>query len=112
MTLQELLDAVRPCLPLPGIETIGIDHDINGVSWKLCGPSWRDLRETEIVGAIEQACEERGWSTHTMRSGKRGFSILGPYSENDSGWRVLGESQTTDVLGRCLAYAQAKETAK
>lgn len=118
MTPQELIDAVRPCLPLPGIVAVDYDPDIKlSFLMETEGDGWQSMplkpyALNHIIGAIAQACDERGWSVHTMMNGVRCVTIYGPLHENDSGVRKLGESDGRGVIAWCRAYAQAKEATK
>ncbi len=121
MTPQELIDAVRPCLPLPGIDRVArgkygnvlIYVGMDDEEGPTCDTMRYESQATAIViGAIAQACDERGWSVHTMMNGVRCVTIYGPLHENDSGVRKLGEADGRGVLAWCRAYAQAKEATK
>jgi hypothetical protein len=102
MTPQELIDAVRPCLPLPGItrfehrgdRLIDLDH-------KLLVDL--DFASRLVIGAIAQACAERGWWV-AQQSNR--VEIWNPAAD------TYHDFDGTDALAWCRAYAQAKEATK
>jgi len=113
MNPQELIDAVRPCLPLGNIIDASVDIPTGWICWTTAedANAYDEAQDfaNYVIGAIAQACAERGWTVHaTVYGGKRYVSIIVPFPERDYGWRLLGESPTIDALGWCRAYAQAK----
>lgn len=102
MTPQQLVDAVRPCLPLPGIDVVSIDHydhDNEPFGWVSCnGYGGRVLRGSEVVGAIVQECARREW-----------VATMTPHMITVESWAGRGSAQGTDAIAWCDAYRKAKD---
>ena len=115
-TAQDLVDAVRPCLPLPHMDRVQLHSDMTEdfpYGWVMhhrC--DGRLLRPSEVIGEIWQACAERGWSIHTMHLGKRLVAICGSRHPNLSEHRQLASADGTDAIALCRAYAAACEAGK
>ncbi len=112
MTPQELIDAVRPCLPLPGIIAVDYDPDIKlSFLMETEGDGWQSMplkpyALNHIIGAIAQACVERGWDVE-MCNGWVEIAFRG--------WEFIDRKRMargTDALAWCRAYAQAKEATR
>ena len=114
VTAQDLVDAVRPCLPLPGIDRVDVDWYADGTPFILAHGTTggKVIEDQRIIGAIWQACAERGWSIHTMHLGKRLVAICGSRHPNLSEHRQLASADGTDAIALCRAYAAACEAGK
>ena len=115
-TAQDLVDAVRPCLPLPHMDRVQLHSDMTEdfpYGWVMhhrC--DGRLLRPSEVIGAIWQACAERGWSIH-LDPQDEGGSVTIFYGH--SGAVPTTEYATvhgTDAIALCRAYAAACEAGK
>ena len=117
-TAQDLVDAVRPCLPLPNIDRVTVDYhddeDRTAFGWVTCAHrDGRLLRPSEVIGEIWQACAERGWSIH-LDPQDEGGSVTIFYGH------IMGRASTTeyvtvrgtDAIALCRAYAAACEAGK
>lgn len=121
MSPQELFDAVRPCLPLPGIIAVDYDPDIKlSFLMETEGDGWQSMplkpyAINHIIGAIAQACVERGWGIYAVpKIGDYPARVLvldgKIHSRPDGANGIHAEAKGTDALAWCRAYAQAKES--
>jgi len=116
MTPNELIDAVRTCLPLPGIERVRLGHDFGG---RKSGVLLNEQCDTFdfagldaeyasrlIIGAIVQACAERGWIAQSFSAQDTIIIWTGEKYEQRH------EAKGTDAIVWCRAYAAALKSTK
>ena len=105
MKANELVDAVRQCLPLPGIIDVDYDPDIKlSFLMETEGDGWQSMplkpyALNHIIGAIVQACVERGWGI------EHHSPTCSVFVKVDGG--IVAKSLGTDALAWCRAYAAA-----
>ena len=128
-TAQDLVDAVRPCLPLPNMDIVSVGNRYGEVGfapdgwvqrgwiafgWVTCkGRNGRELRPSEVISEILQACVNRGWTIH-FDPQDEGGSVTIFYGH------IMGRASTTeyvtvhgtDAIALCRAYAAACEAGK
>ena len=115
VTAQDLVDAVRPCLPLPGIDRVDVDWYADGTPFILAHGTTggKVIEDQRIIGAIWQACAERGWSIHLDPQDEGGSVTIfyGHIMERASTTEYV-TVRGTDAIALCRAYAAACEAGK
>ncbi len=107
MTPQELIDAVRSCLPLTTIDEKELDVGYTDPPSVWLDRRWRSMMEdaeVRIIGAIARACAERGWIVQQDNGRVTVWTGIE--------WEQRHDADGTDALAWCRAYAQAKEATK
>ena len=114
-TAQDLVDAVRPCLPLPGTRKFEFANDraIRVTGDGLSFTCTTDLAGRIVIGEIWQACAERGWSIHLDPQDEGGSVTIfyGHIMERASTTEYV-TVRGTDAIALCRAYAAACEAGK
>jgi hypothetical protein len=112
MTPQELVEAARPCLPLPGIGTIvALDYGVyiraSGATLG-SGFSKHDAARL-LVGAVVEECVRRGWTIVVGYDGDLSVAIYGTVGGvNSSKLGRISEADGTDAIAVLKCYAEAK----
>ena len=107
-TAQDLVDAVRPCLPLPGTRKFEFANDraIRVTGDGLSFTCTTDLAGRIVIGEIWQACAERGWNVRLVNVAGMMQAVR---VQNDDGFY---DWPGTDAIALCRAYAAACEAGK